>query len=329
MSVSFCSSMTIARPLGQPNATASGVSELIAEAALAPLPGLACASFAALDPIADGRRQWVVGQVAALQMQISRNQEVQRCYRERAAFRAREFWFEDQKLHVEIQAEKLVRNPGKTVALLRQTPAGCDWLIQRWGQLDPIDVSAWTAEQKTLATRLAGRTPEAGATLACSPAAEIAALRAHRTRVELADTLDRNLVLADLTDDLGPEFARLRRFEQALLTRLRYFLGLLATSAPDSVTPTDPPRPAPTPPAATKPTPQYETKPTPQYETKPTPQSETKLTPQYETKPTPSPMVTETVMSQPVARQDLADRQRRVDLKQARKRQRQARRRQG
>ncbi len=311
MSISFCPSMTDRDPIGS-----SPVGPISAWSAAKSLAGPGEASVAVAAAPTNGWTRWVAGQVESLQIQICRSQEVELQFRQRAAFRAREFWYEDQNLHVEIQAEKLARNPGKTIAQLKMTPAGCDWLIRRWqtlGQTAPVD---WTEDQKTLASHLAGQTYEAGATPGCSPAAAIATLRACRVRVEAADAMDRSLVQADLSDALGPDFARIRRCTQSLFTRLRFFLGLLAHESPSLATPAEllpiPVSPTPVSPAETKPPEIVKTKPIEIARTKPI-------------EPEPA---AEVVYSQPVAIRSSADRQRRTDLQQARKRQRQARRRQ-
>ena len=272
---------------------------------------------------------WVVEQIATLQVRISQTQGAERRLRDWAAYRAGDFWVEDQTLQVVTLAEQLPRHPARTVARLRQTPAGSDWLIARWEALAQVDVVAWTEDQRTLASHLLGFTSGMAGTLdqTPDPQAEIESLQTHRRRVTEADALTRNLVEARLSDQIGPDLARLQRTERGLLDRLRFFLAQLSDRR-FGFMPPQPPPVSPNPP-------RDETKPSsaPADETKPL------ASPVDETKPLSSPSASaaeqeiaiEPPQNQPVAsRIDPAHatyRQARLDLQKARKRERQARRR--
>ena len=271
---------------------------------------------------------WVVEQIATLQVRISHAQGVERRLRDWAAYRAIDFWADDQQLQVCQLADQLPRHPSKTVARLRQTPTGCDWLIARWAELGLVDAQDWTEEQRTLASHLLGFTSEPAGTHGQTPTAHVANLRAHQARVAEADAITRSLVEASLTDSLGLDFARLQRFERSLLDRLRFFLAQLTPRTPSLPIPPVPP------PDETKPLspPPDETKPLspPNDETKP-------LSPlNDETKPLSTRADQDEVDPEPVSIPSAtsridpghpAYRQARLDLQKARKRERKARRR--
>ena len=256
----------------------------------------------------------VVGQIATLQVRISHTQETERRLRDWAAYRSIDFWADDQRVQVEKLATQFARHPARTVARFRQTPAGCDWLIERWATLARVDVADWTEDHQLLASRLLGITPGLLGTLDVTPARQLALLQAQRTRVAEADAITRSLVEASLTDNLGPDFARLQRSERNLLARLRFLLTHLPPR-----TPSLPLHQILTPPPA------------PMDETKPLPHQVD------ETKPPLSPPAdadeetTELVPAAPVASRvdpgQAAVRRARLDLQKARKRERQARRR--
>ncbi len=73
-------------------------------------------------------QDWLTSEIATIMVRICRCSRIERRMRESAAYRAIDFWEDDQKVEVETLALKIHRQPGKTVAKLRLTPAGCDWL---------------------------------------------------------------------------------------------------------------------------------------------------------------------------------------------------------
>ena len=156
--------------------------------------------------------------------------------------RAEKHWTQDQHLEVQRLADKLpkAKTPGLIVAELRQTPAGCDWLIERWQELDrAIDLKEdWNDECRTLAFDLLG-TPRAmrefsidlaaDATLAEKHALalrQIAALRNDRDQ-ELDDR-ERDRVVGGCLWDDRPEARCLRSYDEKNTKRfhklLDYFL---------------------------------------------------------------------------------------------------------
>ncbi len=142
-----------------------------------------------------------------MMVRIDRCSRIERRIRDLAAYRAIEFWDLDQKLEVETLALQIQKQPGKTVAKLRQTPAGCDWLLARWRFLAKLDPQAWTDQQRSLAGSLVGNDPILDPSAPGFAAEQVAELEVLRERVEEADEIARGLVEADLSDDI-PSLSR-------------------------------------------------------------------------------------------------------------------------
>ncbi len=74
-------------------------------------------------------QDWVTGTIATIILRINRCERIERKLRDLASYRAIDFWEDDQALAVETVALKIGKEPAKTVARLRETPAGIDWLL--------------------------------------------------------------------------------------------------------------------------------------------------------------------------------------------------------
>ena len=286
--------------------------------------------------------RWLVDQLAVLQVRINRVNRIERRLRDWASFRAIDFWDDDQRLAVETLALRLLDEPARVVAQLHQTPAGCAWLLTRWSILAGLDAANWTEDQKKLASHLLGLAYEPERTLAVDPGAQVARLREHRARVEEADTITRGLVEADLSDNLGPEFTRLRSYERALHGRLRWFVAQVRIELPErwadprfkpAYAPefayVDPVFTAPAEPAVAS-APSAETNPPPPAEVEPA-LDETKPSRPAKSRGTAKRTRTEPVLEPRVAADEVIDgpprRSRRIDPERALRRQRQTQRR--
>ena len=194
-----------------------------------------------LNPQDEIERAMVKG-IAIAESQIDRARVMEAAMRQSRVDRAENHWTQDQQLEVQRLADKLpkAKTPGLIVAELRQTPAGCDWLIERWQELDrALDLKEdWNDECRTMAFDLLG-TPRAmrefsidlptDATLAEKRALahrRIAALRNDRDQ-ELDDRERDRVVNGCLWDD-RPEARRLRSYDEKNTKRfhklLDYFL---------------------------------------------------------------------------------------------------------
>ncbi|WP_435020271.1 hypothetical protein TA3x_001736 [Tundrisphaera sp. TA3] len=179
---------------------------------------------------------WIVEDVALMTLRLERCARIERRERDRIALRAERFWDDDRRREVEEVRARLSDDPARTVARLRSSPHGCDWMIERW-QLLANEIErdrAWTEAHLALAHDLLGTLPDfridaPGFPLGPADLArrEIAALREHRLSVAEADALDRSLAMADLGEATTPELRRLRRHESALHKRLRWNLHQL------------------------------------------------------------------------------------------------------
>ena len=173
----------------------------------------------------NGWQDWLAGAIAALMGRIDQCGRVERQLRDWASYRAIDFWDEDQALEAETLGAKLGRNPARVVAQLRQTPAGCDWLLKRWHGLAQIRPDAWTDDQRALAGQLAGDSATAAeATAAGLIAVQLRNLQAQRERVEEGDALLRGLVASDLCDDKVAGLARLRRYARSLHQQMIWYV---------------------------------------------------------------------------------------------------------
>lgn len=191
-------------------------------------------------------QHWVAGEVATLMVRISRTARVECRLRDWAAYRAIDFWEEDQALAVATLALRLEKDPARTVARLRQTPAGCDWLLKRWRALGAVAPAAWTAEQAELAARLLGGDAAVDPAAPGFVAERVAELTTYRGRVEEADAILRGLVEADLSDAGVPGLAGLRRYARSLQRRLTWCLDnfhLVPAGAPAAASPSIPTTP--------------------------------------------------------------------------------------
>jgi len=226
----------------------------------------------------NGWQDWLTGTIATLMLRINRSERVERKLRDYASYRAIDFWEDDQKLAVETIALKIAKEPARVVAKLREAPAGIDWLIARWRILARFEPSAWTEDQRDLASYLIGGDPMIDPSRPGFVAGSIAALETLRERVREADAIVRGLVEADLHDDGVPGLAKLRRHVRSLHRQLKWYVDQFHVEHPDRWD--DPQRrPAIYGPVVEKYRPrnpnQFEGKPEPHFdETKPTPVAE-------------------------------------------------------
>ncbi len=171
----------------------------------------------------NGWQDWLASAIAVTLGRIDRVGRGERAMRDHAAFRAIDFWEDDQALAVEMLGSTIAKGPGKVVAKLQQTPAGCNWLIARWRALAKVEATDWTEEQRSLAGSLLGGDSEVDPMALGLARGRIAELVEHRGRVEQADAVDRSLVEAGLEDSI-PSLARLRGYERSLQRRLEWYV---------------------------------------------------------------------------------------------------------
>ena len=236
------------------NALKHGLTATVLDPALEPIE----APRAAVDPADPSWQDWLQAQVGRVRVQIVRSQGIESKLRDLAAWRAGTLWDTDRRVEAEDQGAKLKREPARTVAKLRQTPHGCDWLSGRWQILARAAESnhAWTAEQTRLAFDLLGTPAEGrtglpgstidpqtdgGQSLLTLSQAALADLAELRPRAAEADELDQLLAADDLRDTPTRELARLRRYELALHKRLQWLItelrGQFAAQVPAATAP--------------------------------------------------------------------------------------------
>ena len=175
---------------------------------------------------------WLGQQVSEPMFRISRAERIERRLRDLQSLRAIDFWEEDQRLRAEEVAAQLVAEPGPTFARLVGTPAGCDWLIERWEGLRDIPVEQWTEAQKVWARLVCPVKPSELARPGFV-AEQVAGLFEQRERNRDADRALRALVEADLGDEVSPALARLRRYRSSLVRQMKWYVAQLRVAPPE------------------------------------------------------------------------------------------------
>jgi len=211
----------------------------------------AVGSFWSFKPQTDFQG-FLADEVALLTLRIERAQRIERKARDQFALRAMTLWDDDRRLEAEKVARHLADRPAEVVAQLRQTPQGCDLLLDRWAILARMADSdpGWVGDCRRLAFDLLGTPPElrtgnpgatidadgrpldAGADAAAVARLQIAEIRSRREAVAEADEVARELAEADLVDEPTAEIRRLRRYEAALQRRLRWCVARLDDPIP-------------------------------------------------------------------------------------------------
>jgi hypothetical protein len=196
---------------------------------------------------------WQVDQVAVISLRIDRCERMERRLRDREMLHAELVWDDDRRLEAEALGAKLSRRPGEVMRQLRATPQGCDWLLERWAVLarEASEKQAWTPDQTRMAFDLLGTLPEAregrqpgdlvdldGHVIEASVGPlrvarrAIEDLKSRRDVVADLDEVDRSLVKVDQFDETNSELKRLRRYENTLHNRLRWFVKELHDPCP-------------------------------------------------------------------------------------------------
>src|SRR4051794_5723174 len=88
-----------------------------------------CASWRpAFGPL-DGEQEWLFKQMVVGSVRVERSQSRQARLKAYLALRATVCWEDDRRSEVEDRASRLRRSPSRTVAALRASRHGCDWLL--------------------------------------------------------------------------------------------------------------------------------------------------------------------------------------------------------
>ena len=230
------------------NALTHGLTATVVDPEMAAIEALG----SEVDPADPSWGDWLRAQVARVRVQIVRSQGMETKLRDLAAWRAGTLWETDRRVEAEDRGADLKRSPGRTVAKLRQTPQGCDWLRERWEILARAAEGnhAWTDDQTRLAFDLLG-TPEegrggqpgstvdpqadGGQSLVNLSRTALTDLAEQRIRVEEADELEQILAEGDFRDTPTRELARIRRYELALHKRLQWLITELRGHIPAQV----------------------------------------------------------------------------------------------
>jgi hypothetical protein len=196
---------------------------------------------------------WLVSEIAVLSFRIERAERMDRRVRDKIAIRAELCWDDDKRLDAELLGEQLGNRPAVVLEQLRKTPQGCEWLMGRWAMLAYVadQGQGWTPEQNLLAFDLMatpqdfrdiskafvsidfrGKVIDDGTDRAAVARREIDALEQRRELVRGLDEINKSLAQADLYDDTDAELKRVRKYDGALHSRLRWCLRQLQQEAP-------------------------------------------------------------------------------------------------
>jgi hypothetical protein len=188
---------------------------------------------------------WLVDQISITSMRIDHNGRIERRLRDRAVFRAGQFWDDDRRLDAIKLGEGLAKAPAKVVNQLRRTPQGCDYLIERWERLERIAGAdhAWDAAQYTLAFDLLGipaegRDKDRLNDPVAVASGELLALRKRKEEVAGMDALDRAMAEADYVHEPCEEIRRVRRHTADMQRWMKWCLGEIDKKSPHPHTPT-------------------------------------------------------------------------------------------
>ena len=193
----------------------------------------------------NGWQAHAVDRAAVYSLRLDRCDRMERRARDKAALRAELTWDDDRKLEAELLGKSLVKDPALTVENLKRTPQGCDWLINRWALLahHASNHGDWTEDQVQMAFDLMatpasyrkgnrpgtlidhhGRVVDDAKDHAAVARREVDHLLEHRAVVAEIDEVEKALVCTDLANEGNPEVRRLRRYENSLYSKLRWFV---------------------------------------------------------------------------------------------------------
>jgi hypothetical protein len=209
--------------------------------------------FETLKP-QDEVHAWMVREAALCSIRIDRAGRIERKVRDKISLRAELTWDDDRRFEVEVLGRSLGKDPAATVEALRRTPLGCEWLMTRWAMLArsaDTQEGVWTDEQTKMAFDLLatphafrpgrkpgesidfeGRLIDKADDSAAVARREVAALKEHRDVVADLDEVERSLASSDLINEGDPELRRLRRYETALFSRMRWCIKQITIQSP-------------------------------------------------------------------------------------------------
>ncbi len=176
-------------------------------------------------------QDWLCQQAALYMMRINRSERIERRLRDIQALRAIDCWEMDQTQAAHALGSNLAVDPSRTVAALWCTPAGCDWMIEKWEHLAAIPAQDWTEAQGTLAQQLCPAPAEHHQTPGYARM-RILNLEVKRDRLRVADESFRTLVESDLSPEPSTMLAKLRRYTRWLHRQLKWFVAELRTEPP-------------------------------------------------------------------------------------------------
>ena len=207
---------------------------------------------------------WLTQQVSIYMMRINRAERSERRLRDLQALRAIDCWHVDQTSAAALLGAELASDPKRVVGELWCTPAGCDWMIDRWEGLASTPAADWSEPQRELARQLCPAAPHHYLTPGYARM-RIQNLAVTRDRLRASDEALQTLTQSDLGPAPSRQLAELRRYTRYLQRQLKWYVTQLRT---------EPPKREPNPryyPTFVEPTPTEPNPPTPRHRPRPKP----------------------------------------------------------
>lgn len=157
------------------------------------------------------------------------------------AERAYDMWDSDRRNQVEEIATGLTKNPSRTISRLEKLPQGCDWLINRWEQLEIClrDNQTLTADRDSMMSDLLGIDPRVRDVIDDTSHVinvdeyldiiklKLEYLNKQREYAERHDNRDREMAETGMGVEMTPDGLRLDRYERMAQARFSRAYKLL------------------------------------------------------------------------------------------------------
>ncbi len=187
--------------------------------------------------------QWAFEQLVVNSVRVDHCQSRERTMRDYDIHRACLLWEVDQEAGVAVLGSGLARSPEVVAKTLRQSKYGCQWMLEQWNDLGDALASGktWSDEQLQHALDLLGVPIQARDELVPDDPARLV----ERETTELQELLDERYEHVDNCErtaaeqgkpiKANKEIARLRRYEDACMKRVRAAQKLLKKRTLDTL----------------------------------------------------------------------------------------------
>ncbi len=176
--------------------------------------------------------EWLSHRVAIQMIRIDRAERIERRLRDLQALRAIDCWELDQVRAAEALGADLALDPQRVVAELWCTPAGCNWMIEKWESLAATPADDWTEAQVELAHQIDPTTAHFYQTPGYVRM-RILNLEVMRDRLKAADESLRKLTESDLSPVPSKLLAEVRKYARSLHRQMKWYVTQLRIEPPN------------------------------------------------------------------------------------------------